>query len=406
MRSLSLVLVLTVASSCGQKAEAPPPPPPATASPAPAPAPAPATEPEEAKPPERPAPPTASKEQIAAYRTQLKAGRKLAKAGKWGEAVVAFKKALEALPGDARAEGELGWALFNAGDYPAARKASASAAKQAIEPSIRASSLYNLGRVEEAAGDLVTAARHYAESLILRPNKIVSDRLAKLGTEPKPDSGRALSCATAMPKAEICPCLAKAYPVEDEEPGRKRDCEISKRPLVAGLHVVKAETYMSSETVFLIGGSDDRWQVVAELEEIYNPGAFGIFEELGAITVKERTVSGHRVAQVSWSKSRSDSDMGYNEIETEDNEATIFCVLDAVPVCPVLVPTRRHLKRGPLFEGADAPPLDPDLPPSKPIDKELRLKATLGDDGVVSVVLEKGTLDEGSKGLVGQKKLW
>jgi hypothetical protein len=53
---------------------------------------------------------------LKTYRSQLAAGRKLAPAHKWGEAMAAFEKALDALPGDARALSELGWAAFQVGE--------------------------------------------------------------------------------------------------------------------------------------------------------------------------------------------------------------------------------------------------------------------------------------------------
>src|SRR5262245_57201138 len=57
--------------------------------------------------PAKPAPPTISKEARATYRKQLAAGRKLAKATKWPEAIAAFEAALAAVPGDDRALSEL-----------------------------------------------------------------------------------------------------------------------------------------------------------------------------------------------------------------------------------------------------------------------------------------------------------
>lgn len=67
----------------------------------------------------------------------------------------------------------------------------------------RASHLYNLGRVAEALQETTSAAAIYRSSLALRPNEIVSSRLAKLGapatTAPAPATDAAASfCKSAL----------------------------------------------------------------------------------------------------------------------------------------------------------------------------------------------------------------
>jgi hypothetical protein len=368
------------------------------------------------KPHERPQIAESTPGQRMAYRTHLKAGRKLARAGKWAEAAVEFQACLDALPGDARAAGELGWALFNAGDYPHARTASASAAKQAIELPVKASSLYNLGRVEEASGDPVSAARHYAESIALRPSKLVTDRLHQLRPAASPEAEGALeeppACNVPQPAARVCDCIARNIVDINYRDRPDLACSIAPPPphdLLPGLRLVTADVDPFTVTTFLLArAAGDTWSLVARIEDVYNPGAFGIFEELGAITASERTVAGHRVVQLTWTKHRQDSDPGINQAETEDTEQVLFCVVAATTTCPLAVTTDRHFVRGPLFEdpaevGVDD--IDPALQ-SRPVDVAYTLTPTLGEDGIVNVVLTSGALDPDSKGMLGPKKLW
>ena len=117
----------------------------------------------------------------------MRRGRALARKGDHGAAARAFAEALEAAPGDARAASELGWAAFRAADLARARTATLESIAGTAEPAVRAASLYNLGRIEEAEGRKDRAAQAYRDSLALRPNPTVRARLVAVAPDTPPD---------------------------------------------------------------------------------------------------------------------------------------------------------------------------------------------------------------------------
>jgi hypothetical protein len=143
----------------------------------------------------RPDPPVAARRKPAEltpearsrFRAAMRRGRALAKKGQHGAAARAFEEALAAAPGDARAASELGWAAFRAGEMALARKATLESIAGAAEPGVRAASLYNLGRIEEAAGQKERAAQAYRDSLALRPNATVRARLVAVAPDTPAD---------------------------------------------------------------------------------------------------------------------------------------------------------------------------------------------------------------------------
>jgi len=112
------------------------------------------------------------------YRAALERGRRLVRAKDWRGGIAAFDAALAAHPGDARALSELGWAAFRAGDLDRAAQASRDASAAAgASARVRASALYNLGRVDEARGDKDGAAAAYRDSLALHASRAVKRHL-------------------------------------------------------------------------------------------------------------------------------------------------------------------------------------------------------------------------------------
>lgn len=105
------------------------------------------------------------------YRVALARGRRLHHRRDFEGAVEAFAQALDLLPGDPRALGELGWALIFAGRLDDAEAVLREAqAGVGDDDRLRASILYNLGRVAEARGRDAAAIDAYQRSLQLRPN--------------------------------------------------------------------------------------------------------------------------------------------------------------------------------------------------------------------------------------------
>lgn len=114
------------------------------------------------------------------YREAMAEGRSLTEHGKHPAAVQAFERALAANPGDANAASKLGLALFHAGQLERAAEVTASAIAGAKDPKLKAAALYNRGLIEEKRGDKSAAAESFRQSLALRPNAVVSARLASL----------------------------------------------------------------------------------------------------------------------------------------------------------------------------------------------------------------------------------
>jgi len=113
IKSWFAVVVALAVAGCGGKKQPPSEERPAELSPAPVVAPAEAGVTARLHSPR----PSHTPEELREYRQKLEAGRKLARAKKWGEAVTAFEAALAVVPMDSRALSELGWAAFQAGDY-------------------------------------------------------------------------------------------------------------------------------------------------------------------------------------------------------------------------------------------------------------------------------------------------
>jgi tetratricopeptide (TPR) repeat protein len=363
-----------------------------------------------------------SKAQRKAYRQHLAKGRKLGNAGKWGEAVTEFEAALAALPNDGRALSELGWAAFNAGDYDKARKANAASVRSAIDPKVKAASLYNLGRVEEATGHKDEAAKLYQESLALRPNKAVAARLASLGKTVAPDEplGDEPFCATPMALDKVCDCILAhaSYWDQLDEPGEK-DCELEPAGKIAGVRVADANTSGDSGTHVLVAEGPAGWSVVATLEDVYNPGMDGIdgiSEDWSLESMVVREVGGHRVLMVTTHHHRQDTDAGIYEIENDDSTDLTVCVLGGAKAktattCPLQVQIGNHYTRERFVDDKD---LDDEEraylkewgTKGLPIDEVTQLDAQLGDDGTVTVVLKKGELGAAGKATLGPHKLW
>jgi hypothetical protein len=134
------------------------------------------------RPADAAAPPAdAAASRAPAYRAALLEGRDRAGQGDWAGAVAAFERARAAVPGDAVAASELGWALFHRGELASAEQATLASIARASAPRLKAASLYNLGRIREAQGDAPSAADAYRTSLALRPSETVRTRLAALG---------------------------------------------------------------------------------------------------------------------------------------------------------------------------------------------------------------------------------
>jgi tetratricopeptide (TPR) repeat protein len=347
-----------------------------------------------------------SREVRAEYKKQLFAGRKAAKAAKWSEAIAAFEAALVAIPGDDRALGELSWAAFSAGDFAKARTSGKASVLGSTDPKIKAASLYNLGRVEEADHKLPAAAVLYKQSLALRDNKIVKARLDALGKDAAL-ADEPLPCGKPMPESELCACL-NATVADDIENADDASCELAP----AGVDGFKVATYtvssMREQQNALVAKQAGGWTVVAFLAYVYNPGAFGIMEEWSLDDPVEETVGGHQVVRFTSKKARTDSDMGIDEVESEDTESLVVCVRGSgttPTTCPIDVITAYTYLRDRLGISDDEDMAEVDELRTKglPIKHESKVSVEIGADGVAKI---RAVVGQAEASQLGDKKLW
>ena len=356
-----------------------------------------------AKPAAKPAATPVTRAARAEYKAKLSAGRKLAKAAKWPEAIATFEAALMAIPGDERALGELSFAAMSAGDHAKARTAGRQAVLTTTDAKLKAAALYNLGRVEEQAAAPAKAAALYRESLALRPNKTVEQRLAGLGTAIT-DAPTPLACATPMPEDKLCGCLL-ATVAEDFEPGDPRACAIDATAVDGWKTVTYGTSSVGESSVAVAAKVDAGWAVVGELATVYDPGMFGVSEDWKLDAVKQEPLGDHTIVRFESTHHRSDTDQGIDEFETETSKLLLICVRDpkgGVPTCPLDATTAYAYERDRL--GLDDEELSDvkDLQTSGlPIRSETKVTVTLTPDGVAQVRAVSGRTDK-----VGDVKLW
>ncbi|HUQ01418.1 MAG TPA: tetratricopeptide repeat protein [Kofleriaceae bacterium] len=355
------------------------------------------------------APAPISKETRATYKRHLSAGRKAAKAAKWPEAMKELEAALVAIPGDDRALGELSWAAFSAGDHARARKTGRASVAGATDPKIKAASLYNLGRVEEATGKITEAAALYRQSIALRPNKTVETRLAALPKDAAAVASGPSPCEKPMPEDDVCTCLeASAAEYREDADADTKACDLEP----AGIDGFQIASYtLTSENEVqhvLVARQPKGWAVVADLAYVYNPGMMGISEEWSMEPPKEETIGGKQVVRFVHKKARSDSDMGIDEVESEDTETLVVCVrggASADTTCPIDVITSYTYLRESLGMADDEDLSDvADLrTKGLPIRSDMRVSVTIGPDGVAKVRADRGRAETSQ---LGDHKLW
>jgi hypothetical protein len=345
------------------------------------------------------------------YRKHLHAGRKLGGDKKWGEAVVELQAALTVIPDDPRASAELGWAAFQAGDYVIAKKANAVAVRSAGDPKVRAQALYNLGRVAEATGDKDAATRLYTESLALRPNKTVEARLKGLGA-PLVSAAPAdeFPCRVAVPTAEAqCDCLAKNAPTDFVADDAEPECELESTDGPADLEIARVDLDNVNAEYYLLLETPKGWVTIEHLGYLYEGGMMGVSGEWEIPPITEQSVGGHRVVTVTTIEHHHDHDLGIDEEEDLDTTTETLCVLGDAPACPMSVPTRTVYVRDRMGMMDDSE-IDAEakslMTPGLPIREEVELELKVGDDGVATVVLKKGSATEYTKSFLGPHKLW
>lgn len=124
------------------------------------------------------APPT--KEALRQYRKELAQGREADGQGRLEEARKHFEAAVALLPGGSAALSEMGWVAYRLKDLKAAEPATRAAVRFSVQPSVRAGSLYNLGRILTDQGKKAEAVQAYRESWELVRNPVTLAALKAL----------------------------------------------------------------------------------------------------------------------------------------------------------------------------------------------------------------------------------
>jgi hypothetical protein len=316
---------------------------------------------------------------------------------------------------DGRALSELGWAAFQAGDYEKAKKANQDSARVAVDPKVKAASLYNLGRVAEALKDTESAAGYYRESLKLRPHKAVTARLEKLGKKP-PEPGSTdteeLPCVAPVAKLEqACACLGKQYEGDEVEEGEEL-CEVVERAGPDEVRVARVRISDSNELeLFLLYKTAKGWVTIADIGYLYEGGIAGVSNEMDVAGVETKSVGGHTVLWVEIESRGYDHDMGINETESYENREVMLCVLadEGAPSCPLQLPLSASYTREELdedFEEEVDESLEDLKTPGLPIHTEKAFEVQLREDGTANLVLVKGEADPLTKPFLGPHELW
>jgi Tfp pilus assembly protein PilF len=101
--------------------------------------------------------PAAAPETTGGFAAHMKRGRELAHAKKWRAALAELEAAVAAAPKDPGAWSELGWVALQAGDLARAGEASQAAVDLAVDPKLKAASLY---KAAEAAAVVTARGEH------------------------------------------------------------------------------------------------------------------------------------------------------------------------------------------------------------------------------------------------------
>lgn len=356
--------------------------------------------------PTKPTPVPLTKEARAEYRAHLEQGRTLAKAQQWAKAIVELEAALAIIPGDDRALGELSWAAFSSGDHEKGRTSGKAAVLAASSPKIKGAALYNLGRAEEALGELAAARAAYEQSVALRPSETVQKRLADLDRRVL-EAVDPLPCTKPIESANMCECLLAARTLDDLPPDElPSSCELEPTGVEWFSYARYATGGFGEESVVLVARGPDGWSVVATLDDVYNPGAFGIYEEWELASARKRTIGGHTIVELTSHKSRSDSDMGVDEMESTVTDTLVVCIpgdTTSPPRCPLRLVTSYEYERDRMGLAGEGE-IDEELQtPGLPIRDATKIAVTIGPDGVAKLRAEAGRVDPDR---LGDRKLW
>jgi tetratricopeptide (TPR) repeat protein len=307
-----------------------------------------------------------------AYQEALKAARIAHQQGNPAAALAGFDRALEIYPDDPRALSEKGWVEFLGGALDAAERDTRKALGRSVDVELLGSGYYNLGRVQEARGDKDAALASYLSSIKVRPNETVKKRA--LDIDPAAVGRTPLTPRLLTGPFKTLAAFCEVVKKEPAVPGSKVHCDPRDRslgelegpvePKGPALAPFRGARLLRSNPNTIDGAPSDLgladyhlafetaegWYVLRGAFHLYNPGAFGIFEQGTIKTLEWRDVvpggPGEFVARIE--QARGDSDLGLNELQSDDGELLIACGVGASgrPSClelPVSGVSKREL---------------------------------------------------------------
>jgi len=352
-------------------------------------------------------------EELRAFERFIKSGELKAREGFWAEASDEFEAALKIKRSDSEALRKLGFALFQAGDYPEARVALSTALSGAADTVNRAKVLYLLGRVEESMQNFDEAKRLYDQSLQLKASETVRAQRAKVGKRLRPTALRVASpCRTGSSVAVICKCLLGTEPEEDLQ--AQSTCEPVPQARVEGFTIINVADPLGGHRYYLIyQGSRSRVEIVADLGEFFE-GGIGNVENLWTFdTVQARDLGEGKILFIQYTVKGTDVDYGEDEQSTYQLTTVTLCVLRAPnvekPRCVLQVPTFSSFARSTLTEEEDSY-LEPEerrkLSHPSLRKEQSAIEIELSPKGTALVKLTRGKIPKGAKSQLGLHWLW
>lgn len=326
----------------------------------------------EADAPTPPAPLTAA--QREELRAAIRDGRRAAHDGRHAEALRHFERAAELAPSSGRLRCEAAFVAYQGADLAradahlavalAALPRDASLREEQRRPT--AMCLYNAGLVHEARGRLPAARDAWRRSVALRPNRVVSDRLAALEArleetgpgEADPSAGlgpfpptTSFEDVAARVRETLCEGGGGGFTRDELESCDQIRVEIRR----VGGGPLEAAT-LAFEVLVPAGGVE-HWLVLAvrgagalhvvRLAQGYSPGTMGMSTDAGAELEASDVLPGGAPEIVArLHADAGDSDMGSCDYWGYGHAATIVCSVDggalrcaAIPLVDVQVTT-------------------------------------------------------------------
>ena len=272
-------------------------------------------------------PPAPSIADRRSYLHHLNAGRDLAKAGKWTESESELAAALAIAPHEAVALAEAGWAAFLRGEHAKARRANTEAARCAADPVVKASALYNLGRIAQSQGDAAGARALYERSMKTRANDDARQRLQGEA------SGAPLGlCAGWQSRAKLEQC-AKLVTESRVTAGGSPTCAIEDAPKSDTTRVLACRTERETEA-FLVERRGDEYRV---LDDLYAASRLDRHtSDARAVKLEERRLG---AARILWAEAETRVEsFGFGAEDLQRTRELTICLLSGHPGAPRCLP--------------------------------------------------------------------